>query len=270
MLSILVLGTVFVAFFYLIVRGIRKKSASHVADAFWALIFGLGLFFALYLFQRGQVVVGSAVATVMFIITAGGLALRKYVLLNPYDLPARMETAGVRRTAGTAASSGGGWFESWTMTFDGKPAGRDQRQVSQVETTYLRMTLDHESGTMSGEVLAGPYTGSAIESMPPKDIAALLEDCEENDREAATILEAWADRTLGDGWREAAEAEEAAPEPTMSANEAYHILGLEPGASPEAVRSAYHRLMQKLHPDLGGSTYLAAKVNEARERLLGV
>lgn len=264
-----VLGVVIIAFFYLLVRGFRRKSAAHVADAFWGLICGLGLFFAAFLFDRGRYGLGSIVAVGMLILTAGGLTLRKYVILNPYDLPARMEAASVKRAARPSNASAGGWFDSWSMTFDGNPTPKERRKVSQVETVYLRMTLDHETGDMNGEVLAGPFAGSAVESLAPAEIAALLDDCEEHDREAATILEAWADRTLGDGWREAAEAAEEAPEPAMSASEAYHILGLEPGASPEAVRAAYHRLMQKLHPDLGGSTYLAAKVNEARERLLG-
>jgi len=264
-----VLAVVFLAFFYLVVRGIRKKSAAHVADAFWALICGLGLFFAVYLFDRGRVMLGSGVGVGMLILTAGGLAIRKYVILNPYDLPARMEAASVRQDARQATTSSTGWFDSWTMTFDGKPSGQERRQVSQVETAYLRMTLDHETGAMTGEVLAGPFSGQTVESMAPREIAALLEECEEHDREAATILEAWADRTLGMDWREAAAAEDAVPEPAMSESEAYNVLGLEPGATPEAVRAAYHRLMQKLHPDLGGSTYLAAKVNEARERLLG-
>ena len=55
----------------------------------------------------------------------------------------------------------------------------------------------------------------------------------------------------------------------MSRDEALRILGLESGASPDEIKSAYHRLMAALHPDKGGSTYLAAKLNEAKDRLLG-
>lgn len=62
-----------------------------------------------------------------------------------------------------------------------------------------------------------------------------------------------------------------APQPSasMSHEEALKVLGLDPGAGPEAVREAHRRLIAKAHPDGGGSTYLAAKVNEARDVLLG-
>jgi hypothetical protein len=54
----------------------------------------------------------------------------------------------------------------------------------------------------------------------------------------------------------------------MTEEEAYQILGLQPGASAEDVGQAYRALMKKLHPDQGGTTYLAARVNEAKDVLL--
>jgi hypothetical protein len=55
----------------------------------------------------------------------------------------------------------------------------------------------------------------------------------------------------------------------MSRQEAYQVLGLAPGASEADIRAAHHRLMRTAHPDVGGSDWLAARVNMARDVLLG-
>jgi hypothetical protein len=60
------------------------------------------------------------------------------------------------------------------------------------------------------------------------------------------------------------------PDPrAMTHAEAWALLGLQPGAGPEAVKAAHRRLMKLHHPDQGGSTALAARLNAARDRLLG-
>lgn len=55
----------------------------------------------------------------------------------------------------------------------------------------------------------------------------------------------------------------------MSRAEALSVLGLNEGATPEDIRAAHHRLIKQTHPDKGGSSYLAAKINEAKDVLLG-
>ena len=54
----------------------------------------------------------------------------------------------------------------------------------------------------------------------------------------------------------------------MSAAEALQVLGLEPGASREEITAAHKKLMQRIHPDKGGSSYLASRINQAKDLLL--
>ena len=148
-------------------------------------------------------------------------------------------------------------------------------QTSSVDTGYLEMTLDHDSGHMSGRIKHGAFAGRRLEELALDELLALLEECASADPEAAQLVEAYLDR-MHEGWRDqgAAAGDRGAGRAgrgkgAMTAEEAYEILGLAPGASDDEVRDAHHRLMLKIHPDQGGSTYLAAKINQAKEILLG-
>jgi DnaJ domain len=150
-------------------------------------------------------------------------------------------------------------------------------QTSTVATPFLRMTLDHDTGSMSGTVLRGHFSGMRIEELGPADLLALLRECRAEDEEGARLLEAYLDRVRPD-WRDelaggrasgGSGGNSARPSSSdMTVEEAYAILGLAPGADAEAIREAHRRLMVKLHPDHGGSDYLATKINRARDVLL--
>ena len=168
----------------------------------------------------------------------------------------------------------------WRMIWNRFKAaqGPSPGQASEVETRFFKMTLDHDSGVMTGLVKEGRFRGRALEDLEIEELVDLWAECRAEDAQSAAVLEAYLDRTQGEAWREAAQRDYggsgAGPRPpsgpgTMSREEAHEILGLEPGASPEEIHEAHRRLMQKIHPDHGGSNYLAAKINQAKARLLG-
>jgi hypothetical protein len=155
------------------------------------------------------------------------------------------------------------------------PAGFSQRtqksggQTSRVRSTYVEMELSHDSGDMRGRIIAGRLQGMALERLDVKTLANLLS---EMDDESRALLMAYLDRRDA-GWREHANGDAATGRPAassgkMTEEEAHQILGLEPGANADAISRAHRTLMKKLHPDQGGSTYLAARVNEAKDVLL--
>ena len=155
------------------------------------------------------------------------------------------------------------------------PAGFSQRVnktsggASHVRSAYLEMELDHDSGEMRGRILAGRHQGLTLDRLDVKTLVGLLG---EFDDESRALLMAYLDRRDA-GWREHAQGDAAAGRPAassgkMSEQEAYQILGLEPGADADAIARAHRTLMKKFHPDQGGTTYLAARINEAKEILL--
>lgn len=143
---------------------------------------------------------------------------------------------------------------------------------SQVDTAYFAMTLDHESGALDGEVRKGPQRGLHLSTLELPALLGLLSECSD-DAASQQVLTAYLDRHH-DGWRETAgadghKASESTTVDALTPAEAYRILGLEPGADAAAVKEAHHRLMKKFHPDQGGSAWFAARINEARDLLLG-
>lgn len=133
-----------------------------------------------------------------------------------------------------------------------------------IETPWLRMTLDRKSGALDGEVLAGTFAGAPLGRLNLDQLRTLLTECAASDEQSVRLLETYLDRTHP-RWRD------QAPPPTrgrMSREEALEILGLTASTGPDEIRDAHRRLMMKLHPDHGGSDYLARQINLARDVLL--
>lgn len=136
--------------------------------------------------------------------------------------------------------------------------------ASTVDTATLAMRLDHGTGQMSGRIRRGPHAGRELAELTLPEAIALLAECRGTDPDSVPLLEAWLDRAQPD-WRDAAPPAPAGP---MSRADALAILGLEEGATAEAIRAAHRRLMLSAHPDHGGSDWLAARINQARDLLV--
>lgn len=143
---------------------------------------------------------------------------------------------------------------------------------SKVRSRWLEMSLDHDTGQMTGVVRAGPYAGRSLDTLDDQALLALYRTVGA-DADSAALLEAYLDRRLT-GWRDHVQGDDAprsgrtANSGAMTDEQAYEILGLAPGAGEAEIRAAHRRLMKRVHPDQGGSTFLAAKINQAKDRLL--
>lgn len=148
-------------------------------------------------------------------------------------------------------------------------------QTSEVRTRFVRMVLDHDTGEMNGDILMGHCAGKTLRSLSLAEIVAVLGEAQ-GDPESVQLLSAYLERYHGDDWRNSGASSAGAGDRGMGAGasgmsreEAFEILGLARDADEAAIKTAHHRLMSKIHPDLGGSTYLAAKINQAKDVLLG-
>jgi DnaJ domain len=152
----------------------------------------------------------------------------------------------------------------------GGGAQRSPGQTSRVRSQFLDMSLDHDSGGLEGQIVAGPYAGHSLAEFDLPQLTAMIPGF---DAESVSLLESYLDRRFP-AWRQDAQGNTAggqsrpAASGKMTNEEAYQILGLQPGAGRDEIGRAHRALMKKLHPDQGGSTYLAARVNEAKDTLL--
>lgn len=199
--------------------------------------------FALLAFLLNRLTRERALATLAFAIAAGLLLLRQVALAVPVALFA---------------------YGLWRR---GAPIpGPARGQSSEARSAALAMSLDHDSGEMDGEVLKGPFVGRRLSGLSLAEINALMTAFEATaDTDSLALLLAYLERR-----RDAPGPETDPPPPDAGAltdADAYRVLGLAPGASVEDVRAAYRRLIRRVHPDLGGTSALAALLNAAKERL---
>lgn len=226
-------GAIMLAFLFLVARAFTSAEPRSLVGAIRYIV-GFGLAgFGIVLALAGRWGLG------LFLV-AIGLSAVATGRIGPFDL------GGGTRTAGSTSTVRSDWFE---------------------------MRLDHDSGSMSGRVLKGEHAGVLLDDLDEAALLRLYEDVA-RDGDSAALLEAYLDRRIA-GWRENVEGDAAAGPRSapdsgpMTDQQAYEILGLSPGAAEAEIRAAHRRLMKRVHPDQGGSTFLAAKINQAKDRLLG-
>ena len=168
------------------------------------------------------------------------------------------------------------------LAFFGLPGGaKTPGQTSQIHTAYLEVALDHDTGELTGQVIKGAFAGRALETLTGADLIDLWQVAARDDPPSAQVIEAVLDRQHPD-WRDwsgdsgaggGAHANTgSAPggDGNYSRAQAYEVLGLTPGAKELEIRAAHRDLMQKVHPDHGGSTVLAAQINQAKDVFVGI
>ena len=197
-------------------------------------------------------IVAVAGATIALVLRGGSSLLWLAALLLPLLMRWRSLARLFRNAAKTAA-------------------GPSPGQTSTVTSAYLEMTLDLDTGTMAGIVTAGRQAGARLEEMTLEALLDLLQECR-GDEQSAQLLESFIDKMHGDTWRYEDTGERARPRAggaTLSRTEALAVLGLGEGAGDRDIRDAHRRLILANHPDRGGSTFIAAQINQAKEVLLG-
>jgi DnaJ-like protein len=139
---------------------------------------------------------------------------------------------------------------------------------TEVRTAYLQAWIDHGTGDVGGTVLAGRFSGRTLDRLSDSELLDLHEECA-GDADSLRVMEAYLDRRLNVDWRTAREQPPRGPRTDMTREEALAVLGLAEGASEEEIKAAHRRLILRTHPDAGGTADLAARINRAKDVLVG-
>ena len=147
---------------------------------------------------------------------------------------------------------------------------------SRVKTATLDATFDPLSGSVDGTITSGRFEAQKLSAMPLEDIRAYYKTCAEHDPQALRLIEAFVlrefpeQKNTGD-WNASQKYQQQGPagaDKAMSVAEAREILGVTDKASKQEITYAHRKLMARLHPDKGGSTFLATRVNLAKDTLI--
>lgn len=171
--------------------------------------------------------------------------------------------------AGLMLSGALAWYGSMRMS---RKVRLTPGKHSTVRTAAIEMELNHDTGGLEGLVLAGRHEGKMLGTMGLAELKQFYRELS-GDPESRQLLETYLDGRFP-VWRDDMKADGdeglgvAPGSGAMTKEEAYKVLGLEAGAAAADVRKAHRRLMQRLHPDIGGTSFLAARINEAKDVLL--
>jgi hypothetical protein len=223
-------------------------------------VLGLGIFWFL---RANPSSLARALRPIMIVL--GGIGVGGLLILGvrflPGLLPELFGLAGVVATGLIAR-----WLRQRPSGGFSSPPGASQR--TQVQTAFLEAWIDHATGDVGGRVLSGRFAGRALDAMSDGDLLELHVECS-SDGDSLRVLESYLDRRLGADWRQR-QAPPRGPRTDMTRAEALAILGLAEGAKEDDIKSAHRRLITRMHPDAGGSAELAARINRAKDVLLGV
>jgi hypothetical protein len=163
------------------------------------------------------------------------------------------------------------YFPMITQLYRGVNKPAQAPGSSTVTSRIIEMTLDHNSGKLTGKILEGQFKGRPLDELDHNDLMNLYDYCKSNDLDSARLLESYLADRFGEQQKYESYAGKDVVEPgagIMSVSEALQVLGLEGKPNQDEITRAYRKLMQQLHPDRGGNQYFAAKANVARETLL--
>lgn len=140
----------------------------------------------------------------------------------------------------------------------------DSVSTNSLQSPYVQLSINPQSGEMAGQVRAGPYRDRHLHELDSNTLLSLLAECRRHDPLGAALLDAYMERYHSHARQHSRDSTSA----NLSLDDAYQVLGLQQDAERQAVIDAHRRLIQRIHPDRGGSDYLAARINEAKEVIL--